>query len=204
MPYYKPEHELEKDGAARMAREIINRWIFERPAFCDDKSGTVEQIVTVDLVFAFSSSNEEHPLTEKGLPVNGKIKITTLLARSKGESDVELMLDGDLWRQLEPEERAAVIDSFLHGLEIQTKMEADPVSGDLVDTIKRDDRGRPKLKIKPHDFIIRGYHDVAERHGNALPAVQQLRAIFQTRDMRQAWFPFAEEVFRAEDAATNN
>jgi hypothetical protein len=30
---------------------------------------------------------------------------------------------------------------------------------------KEDDQGRPKLRIRPFDFSIEGFHDVADRNG---------------------------------------
>jgi hypothetical protein len=56
--------------------------------------------------------------------------------------------------------------------------------------IKTDDCGRPKLRLRPHDFEIAGFDAIIERHGAAAVEARATRALF-TR-MEQRSFEFME------------
>ncbi len=196
---FKPESEWTK-GEQRALRQIIDAWFVDHPDLCDEEMGT--PFLTVEPILVYlddSGDGPEGALMVRGLPRRFKIKVTSLKDRSIGRGDVELLVDGDQWAKFEMDERRAVVDDVLHGLELRFRTVTDSDGNDQ-EEVQRDDRGRPKLRIRPHDFEIAGYHDVAERHGASLPQVQLLRELYTDRMRRQQWFPFADTV-DAEQAA---
>jgi hypothetical protein len=111
--------------------------------------------VTVLLAF-----NPDGPaVVQHGSPALGTIKVTALKDRVCGLGDVRIVLDGDRWDGLSAAQQAAAIDHLLTSLVPQTKG----------DRPKKDDAGRPVLKVRQPDFEVRGFWDVVERHKEAAP-----------------------------------
>ncbi len=54
--------------------------------------------------------------------------------------------------------------------------------------LKRDDAGRPRIKLRKHDFELGGFFDVVERHKTSAPESQSY--IDLHRKMSQMTFPW--------------
>ena len=104
-----------------------------------------------------------HAMKRSGYPIDAKIGVTSLQDRARGIGDAKLMIDGLEWNKATDRQRAALIDHELEHLDLiplkPTKKEPNR-SGP-----KFDDLSRPCLRIRPHDWQLAGFKDVAERHG---------------------------------------
>jgi hypothetical protein len=130
--------------------------------------------LTVDTVIVTRLDKDEqsvHALSKNGYPTDAKISVTSLVDRARGLADAKLMIDGLEWNAANDRQRAALIDHELEHLDTielkPTKKEPDRCGP------KYDDLGRPCLKIRPHDWELAGFKDVAERHGHHSPEARQ-------------------------------
>lgn len=124
----------------------------------------VEAKVRVDvlLVHAPASDDEDKPkppaLMHHGYPAAAVVRKTSLKERTKGHGDAEIVLDGDKWPDYSTEEQDAILDHELEHLVVKRDDEG---------AIKADDRGRPMLKLKPHNWELGGFEVIIKRHGDA-------------------------------------
>jgi hypothetical protein len=86
-----------------------------------------------------------------------KIAVTSLQDRARGVADAKLTIETSSWQNMAESRRIALIDHELEYLELKIDD----------DGIVFDDRNRPKLKIKIHDYHFEYFHSVAQRHGEA-------------------------------------
>jgi hypothetical protein len=111
--------------------------------------------VHVDVIVA--RSEDGPPLTVRGVECAGTIRITSSRERALGIGDAVMVLNGELLPTWSDKRLASAIDRELMRLELtKDKKTGEP---------KEDDQGRPKLRIRPFDFSIEGFHDVADRNG---------------------------------------
>ena len=126
--------------------------------------------VKIDLLFAFRDPEGDAPaILKDGLRVLGKVSPIGLKDRIKGMGDAEIIIDGDAWGTMNSLEKLALLDHFLTSLEVKRDK-----AGEFV----YDDYQRPVLKSRPHDRVIRLYHDVAVRHGANSIEVKQMEDLF--------------------------
>lgn len=127
--------------------------------------------VTINYLFAYG--NDGAPaIMHHGWPANGLVKVVSLRDRVAGLNDVVMLIDGDKWPDWTDEERAALIDHELYHLEV--------VPGKNT-RFKKDDVGRPKIRLRPHDFEFGAFSEIARRHGaNAF----EVKAFL---DMQEKW-----------------
>jgi hypothetical protein len=128
---------------------------------------------TVAAVFVSKTDKDgasEIGLKRNGLPAAAKIGITPLADRARGMADAKLTIDDYAWRRLNENQRAALIDHELQHLEPNPKEDEDG------NTEESDDLGRPRLKLRPHDWELAGFQAVVERHGeSAIEALEVAR-----------------------------
>jgi hypothetical protein len=129
----------------------------------------VEIGLTFSVLMAEAKRDAEGNLTgpaikHHGYPALAKVRIVSERDRAHGMADVALLLDGDRWPLLSQGERIALLDHELTHIELVIDDEGKP---------KADDLGRPKLRIRLHDFEAGWFHEVAERHGKQSQEVQQ-------------------------------
>jgi len=117
-------------------------------------------------------------LKERGVEVAAVVEVTKEKARLGGGPDVWLILDEERWRILgfqvavAARLRTAILDRLLHSLVVGT----DPHGQLLVDA-----HDRPVVEVRPADWTISGYGEIARRHGEfALEVIEarELRANF--------------------------
>lgn len=111
--------------------------------------------VRVDVLWA-ESSDDTPALKHNGYPAVAMIKVNDVKGRLRGLADATILLDKSTWDATPEPRRVARIDHELTHLEIQFEDQGRP---------KLDDAGRPKLKLKPHDFQIGVFDQVLARHG---------------------------------------
>lgn len=139
------------------------------------------------------SGTTDHPVKHNGYPAIATITVNPLKDRVQGMPDATIVLDQAWWYSNHGSEEAsikqAVIDHELMHLELVN----DPELGGPT----RDDAGRPKLKIRKHDWQIGGFTELVARWGNASQESIQVDAIAKT--LKQAVLPFVRAG--EEDAA---
>lgn len=128
----------------------------------------VEAKVTIDCLFAFGPDDDEGviPVKLHGYPCQAVVRRTGLKERAKGCADAEIVIDEGNWNSLHVNEQLALIDHELEHLVVVKK------DGE----IQRDDLGRPKLKMKLHDYEIGGFENVTKRHKDASAEVRNYKA----------------------------
>ena len=75
------------------------------------------------------------------------------------------MIDDFAWERLSNQRREALIDHELQHLALS--MIRPRKANGFASGLRRDDLGRPALKIRPHDWALTGFRGVVERHGEA-------------------------------------
>lgn len=111
--------------------------------------------VTIDAMFA--DAKGEPAIKVRGYPAAAKISVTSLQDRVRGIADAKLLIDREAWSRLSESRRIALLDHELEHL--------DPVIDAL--GLVLDDLGRPKLRMRPHDFEMGFFESVYKRHGEA-------------------------------------
>ena len=133
--------------------------------------------VTIDTIVARRESRKEGAivaLKKDGHAVLAQIKITSLQDRSRGIADAKLVIDDYGWLRLSDVRKTAVIDHAMEHLTL-AKSRASKRNG-YFSGPKRDDLGRPMLKIRPHDWVLTGFKSVTERHGDNSVEANQFTA----------------------------
>lgn len=121
--------------------------------------------------------NDGNPAVKvNGYARAGKIKINSYEKRVEGLPDVTITLDDEAWKDLKPRQQEALIAHLLHCLKVVRDKEK---------RIVEDDCGRPKLKMRLHDFhvdvfktVLDEYREDSPDHGLAMPLVEYMQKTF--------------------------
>lgn len=110
----------------------------------------------IDYVFAHADLDEttgepiNDALTKGGMRCLGLTRKLPFKDRTMGRGDAEVCLDGDWWKEASEDEQAGLLDHELHH---------------IVVTGKRDNLGRPLIKLRKHDIEVGWFLAIAQRHG---------------------------------------
>jgi hypothetical protein len=129
--------------------------------------------VTLGVLFASPE------LKHRGMPAAATVKITGSKDRAAGLPDAIIILHREGWDELEEVERRALADHEAAHLLVVT-------DGDGM--VKRDENGRPRLKMRKHDAEIGFFFDVVERHQEH--AAESRQFVQLNRKMAQLAFPW--------------
>lgn len=161
--------------------------------------------VSLEVLFAKPNENEQGeqigtPLKAGGLEVPFTTTITSLKHRTKGQKDLEIVLNYPRWEEMDDGQKVALLDHALCTIALVKNKEGTH----LVDKLDR-----PRLRRRPPSHALGWYAAVAARHGEDAPAVRILRSI--EKETKQLQFKFtmpeqekqarrAERVAASEDA----
>jgi hypothetical protein len=121
-------------------------------------------------VTALIARSEEGPaLKVGGKEALGCIRVTKLTERTLGLGDALMILDGESMIAWSSKRLQAVIDHELRHLML--------AKNKRTGEIQLDDEGRPKLRIRPHDFEFGWFARTAELYGEESYEVSQAREI---------------------------
>jgi hypothetical protein len=121
-------------------------------------------------ITALIARSEEGPaLKVGGKEALGCIRVTKLTERTLGLGDALMILDGESMIAWSSKRLQAVIDHELRHLMLAKNKK----TGE----IQLDDEGRPKLRIRPHDFEFGWFARTAELYGEESYEVSQAREI---------------------------
>jgi hypothetical protein len=113
--------------------------------------------VHVDYIFCHGD------LTHQGYAAAAVVKKIGLKDRACGRADAEIVICHDVWDRFTDEQRVALLDHELTHLAVATDSDGFP---------RRDDLGRPVLKMVKHDHQFGWFDSVVRRHGgNSLEAI---------------------------------
>lgn len=154
-----------RDGHKIYDRLIVIRDRYHKPL--------KEAGVTIDLLLAHASRDQNDDpvgaaVKHGGYPAAAVIKIVSLKDRVAGLGDAQMIVDGDKWDEWTDAELDALLDHELTHLEIVVDKDG---------AIVQDDAGRPKLKIRLHDFQIGGFHSIAKKHKEDAFEVQSVATV---------------------------
>lgn len=142
--------------------------------------------VKVDFLFAWAEQDDHGQkkgpaLKHRGVPALGICRIVNYRDRVKGCGDVEISVDADWWEAptTTHEQQLALLDHELRHIKV------------LHDT---DQANRPKIKMRPHDFEVGWFHDVAERWGVNSNEVQQAQVLIGEK-LKSVYFEYQPELF---------
>ena len=122
--------------------------------------------VAVYCLFAISDTGQA--IMAHGYPALARIKINKLEDRVAGFLDATMLIDKIAWEEMDDEGKAALVDHELEHLKVVIDKE-----GSLV----TDDAGRPKLRIKKHDWQTGGFYSIAKRHQDKAHEVIQIAQV---------------------------
>jgi len=139
------------------------------------------QSVRVGVIFA--NNTEGASVKKGGYPCVGKISIVSLKDRCEKDYEAELVIDLTWRTEGTSKHHEALIDHELSHLEL---VEDEEEGG-----FKKDDLGRPSLKIKLGDWNVGdGFQSVIERHGDYAVELASLRkAESKVNEVKSRLFP---------------
>lgn len=149
-------------------------------------SELVEVTIRIDLLMASTDSEDAHAVTHGGYPAYAVVRITNAKERAKDCGDAEIVIDRDEYESMSDAQRDALLDHELYHLQVVRNKLGNP---------KLDDHGRPKLKLRKHDYQVGHFIEIARRHGRASVEVQQATAFI--REHGQLFFGFGDELREA-------
>jgi hypothetical protein len=175
----------------RLALSLIHRYGVHEPLH--------QFSVRLDLAFARAETDEKgepigFALKKNGIRALGIARKTSLKERAFGRAEVEIVLDGDWWKDATAEEQAALLDHELQ--HVSVKM-------DKTGHALYDDLGKVQIKMRQHDYDLTLFTSVAHRHGAASQEQQQVRAMLNrsAKELAPALIPLMEHRDQAALAA---
>lgn len=139
------------------------------------------EAVSIAALFVFTDEDEA-VLQHSGYPASAVTKVVGLKERAAGMADALIVIDRHTWSELGARQKDALLDHELTHL----MPEIDSETG----ATKQDSLGRMKLKIRKHDHQIGWFTEVAERHGENSPELQQVAALINGGG--QMYFDFTQ------------
>lgn len=108
------------------------------------------------IYYLFVATDEVKPaLTSGGYPVPALIKVNSLKCRVEGKADCTLTIDKNWYDGVDKDKNVAAIDQQLYRITLAQDDEG---------KYERDDIGRPRVRLRPYDITINGFHEIAKRH----------------------------------------
>lgn len=110
-----------------------------------------------------------------GYPCAATVQIMNEANRAAGCADARITIDKDFWESATEDERRSLIShEMTHIMPILSKPSKD---GTCPDKYKRDNLGRPKLKMRKHDYNCSGFWSNVEKFQENSVDLQNIIAI---------------------------
>lgn len=155
-----PKYEACPLEVASLARDVM--------ASYDRHQNLIDCGIKVGYYFAWPDFDEygrpkNDAITVHGAPALARAKILGALDRAQTGHDAQILIAAEHWEQARLEERRAILDHELYHF--------------IVILGKRDDKGRPVLKMRKHDWQFGWFTCIAQEHGEFSAERQQARTI---------------------------
>lgn len=114
---------------------------------------------TLSILMAESDKDDKPALKHHGYPAAALISITSPEERVAGGSDLRLKIDNIAWSRMNERRREALIAHELLHIDVTTVpgRDTEPVT---------DDYGRPKVKLRLHDWEVGGFSQIVDWYGD--------------------------------------
>ncbi len=143
----------------------------------------------IGVLLACSDKEEKPALTRGGYPVAGQIRVISQENRAAGGPDVLITLDGDQWSDRSVVEQYALVHHQLHHI-VPVKLHALTGTGAKGWACELDGLGRPRVRLRKHDFEIGGFNRIIEVHGDAAIEWQEVKRVHEA--WHQQVLPFVK------------
>lgn len=184
-------------GGKRFEKATENLLSFVRQAMEQWHSNLVQRGVVVETLLVYAPTDRDGIVSGPAIKVRGVeaaacVRVSKLEERLAGRGDAIIWIDGDRWKHWSTETLMAVLDHELTHLQTYD----DPRTSEP----EIDDLGRPKIRIRKHDFDFGWFAEVAERHGFASFEVAQFLYVAKGEQMFFPGFEFVEQKARKKRA----
>lgn len=144
------------------------------------------ELLTWDLVMASSTVQGGIPMRVAGHRALYKLKVTSLEERVAGASDLRLTIDGLWWTHKTDDQRRALLHQVVSRIEFMEQTRDDQAH---IEGLRLDDAGRPRIKIKPLDFVVQGMWETVKTHSDEASEVRALQQVCgEVRNLTQKVF----------------
>lgn len=114
---------------------------------------------TISVLMAESDKDDKPPLKHHGYQAAALISLTSPEERVSGGTDLRLRIDRANWSRMTSRQREALIAHELLHIQVTT------VPGRDTETVT-DDYGRPKIKLRLHDWEVGGFSQIVDWYGD--------------------------------------
>src|SRR5690606_23942633 len=110
-------------------------------------------------------------LKHQGYPAYAVTKIVSTKDRAAGLADAMIVIDRYIWESIPSKAKNALLDHELHHLERVLDKRTEQPKGDAL--------GRPKLRMRRHDWQMGRFEEVAQRQGEWSIEVAQAKQLVE-------------------------
>ena len=159
-------YELASEFDAQLLEDLLNNERYEPLKSYD---------IHIQLFYKYGKRDKNDELKTPALQKNGKAiyaqtKIVSNFNRITDDTDVKIIINKDIWDELEKEERIAVLDNELNYIQIKEDKTGEPLS-------ISEDCDKVQLKLRKPDFFIEGFFDIMNIYGNKYIPWQEAKRI---------------------------
>lgn len=123
------------------------------------------EYVRLCIMMAMGDSGEP-TVKVNGVPKSAVVTVIPYKQRVDKRADAEIIVDSDVFKNASERQQRAILDGCITALEIQK---------DEIGSVKTDDEGRPKIRLRICDWNLNGFRSIAQRYGSDAPEVAAAR-----------------------------
>lgn len=109
-------------------------------------------------------------LQKNGQPIYAQTKLVSAFNRITDDTDVKIILNKELWKELSKDEKMAVLDNQLNYIQIKEDKEGEPLP-------ISEDSDKVQLKLRKPDFYCEGFLDIMNIYQQNYIPWQQAKSI---------------------------
>jgi hypothetical protein len=149
---------------------------------------------TLSILMAESDKEDKPSLKHHGYPAAAIISITSPEERVSGGTDLRLRIDSHDWERMNNRRREALIAHELLHIQVAT------VPGEDTTPVT-DDYGRPKIKLRMHDWEVGGFSQIVDWYGDDAIEKQTVNEINERLSQMVLSFMDADQPSKRKAAA---
>lgn len=144
--------------------------------------------IRLSILMALSDDPLKPALKLHGWPCAAMIKVVSGEERARGGPDAVILIDATRWQDMNVRRREAVVAHELYHIEVK------PEAGNDPGKVQVDEYGRPKIKLRAHDWELGGFREIVEWYGDDAVEKRIINTI--TEDLAQMTLPFPDTKTR--------